>query len=147
MLIYNYLNFKVVMGINDISWTVATEMWYENICDFVGDKITSTANSAVDCFQALDWKETLNIIKKIKAFSIQVQRPSWFLSQDDLRIWGPLVKDPSVEILKTKNDWDELTTCYKLLSQLISSFFSRDFGKWPWLDRWPFMGCFQILYV
>lgn len=32
------------------------------------DKITNNANSAVDCFQALYWKEMLNISQENKEF-------------------------------------------------------------------------------
>ena len=32
--IYNYPNFEVAMGINDVLWDAATKMWYENMYDF-----------------------------------------------------------------------------------------------------------------
>lgn len=61
----------------------------------VSDKITNTANSAVDCFQALNWREMINISQENKDF---LQSKFKDLPDFYLWTWGPLVKSPCPEL-------------------------------------------------
>lgn len=40
----------------------------------ITDKITNTANRAMDCFLVLEWKKMLNINQENRDFFIQAQR-------------------------------------------------------------------------